>query len=294
VVESSSTSWLPWLLVPLVALLGWWWFANQAPVGTINPRISVVNDDGRIICSASVRDDATKQAILQAVRASFGGNTSCDIAVDANVKALSWLPNAAGVFAALNRPGTEFTLDGNSVQLGGWLTAAERNASLNNLRGLLGTDYNLAENADKESGVIAESKAKAMAALAALTGTFSPEAFSSAMNLAVINFASGSSVIPADSTDLIAQAAAVLKTAPAGTVIEIGGHTDSTGDPASNMALSEARANAVRAALIASGVPDAMLVAKGYGESNPVASNDTEHGRFRNRRIEYTVVARPA
>jgi OOP family OmpA-OmpF porin len=114
------------------------------------------------------------------------------------------------------------------------------------------------------------------------------------MNLAVINFASGSAEVPADSADLIDRAAAILKTAPKGTVIEVGGHTDSTGDAAANQKLSEDRANAVRSALVAAGVNSAVLVAKGYGDTKPVASNDSEYGRFRNRRIEYSIPAAPA
>jgi outer membrane protein OmpA-like peptidoglycan-associated protein len=132
------------------------------------------------------------------------------------------------------------------------------------------------------------------AALAALGGSFKADAFTAAMNLAVINFASGSAEIPADSQDLIARAAVVLKTAPKGTVIEVGGHTDNTGDPAANQKLSEDRANAVRNALTAAGVPGTVLVARGYGDTKPVASNDTEYGRFRNRRIEYAIATTPA
>ncbi len=73
-------------------------------------------------------------------------------------------------------------------------------------------------------------------------------------------------------------------------MIEIGGHTDNTGDAAANVALSQARADAVRNALLKAGVDPANLVAKGYGSAQPVASNDLLEGRFRNRRIEYRVV----
>jgi outer membrane protein OmpA-like peptidoglycan-associated protein len=70
--------------------------------------------------------------------------------------------------------------------------------------------------------------------------------------------------------------------------MEIGGHTDNTGDADRQLALSQQRADAVRAYLIQQGVPEAMLVAKGYGDARPIASNDTEEGRFRNRRVEFT------
>jgi len=65
---------------------------------------------------------------------------------------------------------------------------------------------------------------------------------------------------------------------------EIGGHTDSTGSADANLALSLARAEAVRAALLARGVPEAALSAQGYGASEPIADNETEEGRAANRR----------
>jgi len=100
-------------------------------------------------------------------------------------------------------------------------------------------------------------------------------------------------VVPAQVASAV-RAAAILKTAPKDTVIEIGGHTDNTGDPAANQKLSEDRANDVRSALVAAGADGAVLVAKGYGDTRPVASNDTEYGKFRNRRIEYSIPAAPA
>jgi outer membrane protein OmpA-like peptidoglycan-associated protein len=107
------------------------------------------------------------------------------------------------------------------------------------------------------------------------------------MNLAIINFPSGSSEIPADNMEIIRRGAEAIRRAPGGSTIEIRGHTDSTGDPARNLALSQARADAVKAAFVAAGVPASMLVANGYGDTRPRATNDTEFGRFQNRRIEY-------
>jgi outer membrane protein OmpA-like peptidoglycan-associated protein len=68
--------------------------------------------------------------------------------------------------------------------------------------------------------------------------------------------------------------------------IEVAGHTDSMGSDAYNMNLSQQRAEAVRNFLISKGVAANRLTAKGYGESQPVADNATEEGRFKNRRVE--------
>jgi outer membrane protein OmpA-like peptidoglycan-associated protein/uncharacterized protein YidB (DUF937 family) len=130
---------------------------------------------------------------------------------------------------------------------------------------------------------------KASAALAALSPGFSAKDLVSALNLNVINFASNSAQIPPDSTDYLNRVAVAIKAAPSGTVLVINGHTDNTGDSASNMALSQQRADAVQNYLIQQGVPSSLLVARGYGDTRPVSTNDTEEGKFRNRRIEFSL-----
>lgn len=70
---------------------------------------------------------------------------------------------------------------------------------------------------------------------------------------------------------------------------EISGYTDNVGDAAANQQLSEQRAKSVRDYLIKQGVPAESLTAVGYGQDNPVADNNTEEGRKKNRRIEFNV-----
>lgn len=72
-------------------------------------------------------------------------------------------------------------------------------------------------------------------------------------------------------------------------VVEVAGHTDNTGRPASNTKLSELRADAVVKYLTKVGVDASRLKAVGYGQDNPTASNDTAEGRRQNRRIDFTV-----
>jgi len=74
------------------------------------------------------------------------------------------------------------------------------------------------------------------------------------------------------------------------TVIQIAGHTDSTGSHEYNMKLSLQRADSVKAYLESRGVPAARLVTIGAGPDYPIASNDTEEGRAQNRRVEITIV----
>jgi outer membrane protein OmpA-like peptidoglycan-associated protein len=74
------------------------------------------------------------------------------------------------------------------------------------------------------------------------------------------------------------------------TYIDVLGHTDSTGSDAYNQALSERRAQSVSNYLVGRGVAQARIAARGYGESQPIASNDTDSGRAENRRVEIKVV----
>lgn len=109
-----------------------------------------------------------------------------------------------------------------------------------------------------------------------------------ALNLQIINFASGSSDIPADNKAILDQAATLLNKV-SGVKLNVGGHTDSTGNAASNKALSQRRAQAVVDYLTSKGVDASKLVAQGHGSDQPVAENTTDEGRFKNRRIEFSV-----
>ncbi|MCB1360920.1 MAG: OmpA family protein [Rhodobacteraceae bacterium] len=101
-----------------------------------------------------------------------------------------------------------------------------------------------------------------------------------------IGFVTGSARLDAHARAAVNALAGVLGPClgQAGLKAEIGGHTDSTGSDEANMTLSLERAQAVRAALLARGVPADGLTAEGYGATQPVASNDTDAGRAANRR----------
>ncbi|WP_462254733.1 OmpA family protein [Ferruginibacter sp.] len=72
--------------------------------------------------------------------------------------------------------------------------------------------------------------------------------------------------------------------------VELGGYTDNVGTPEKNLKLSQDRANTVRAYLLMKGIDPTRVTAKGYGMSNPVASNKTEEGRAQNRRTEVKIL----
>ncbi|MEM6632360.1 MAG: OmpA family protein [Bacteroidota bacterium] len=73
-------------------------------------------------------------------------------------------------------------------------------------------------------------------------------------------------------------------------IVELGGHTDDTGRAEDKQQLSLNRAKAVKEYLVSQGIPDRMLVAKGYGMNRPIANNSTDLGRRKNRRVEFKVL----
>lgn len=74
-------------------------------------------------------------------------------------------------------------------------------------------------------------------------------------------------------------------------VIEVAGHTDSIGSEQKNLQLSQERANAIKNYLVKKGIGSDRIIAKGYGSSYPIATNSTEDGRQKNRRVEIKIIS---
>jgi OOP family OmpA-OmpF porin len=104
-----------------------------------------------------------------------------------------------------------------------------------------------------------------------------------------INFLSGTSIVNDASKPSVVRAAAVLKSCTS-VRVEVAGHTDDLGSPATSLPLSERRAAAVKAELVRLGVNADRILAHGYGQAFPIASNATGAGRIANRRAELRVV----
>lgn len=106
-----------------------------------------------------------------------------------------------------------------------------------------------------------------------------------------VKFETGS-IVPTPSSDAeVSSLVAVLKAYPAVSVA-LEGYTDDTGDPISNKVLSLDRAAAVKEHMVSLGIAESRISFAGYGQENPVASNDTEEGRARNRRLELVILKR--
>ena len=121
------------------------------------------------------------------------------------------------------------------------------------------------------------------------SGAISKDAW---FNFDRLTFATGSANLDmAKSGEQIENIAQIMKAYP-NVKVKIGGYTDNTGSAEGNMKLSAARANAVKAALVAKVIDATRIETEGYGASHPVASNDTEEGRAQNRRIAMRLTAK--
>lgn len=109
-------------------------------------------------------------------------------------------------------------------------------------------------------------------------------------NESIVNFAFNSSELTSSAKNNLEKLADVLRNNP-DTNINIFGHTDSKGTDSYNQALSERRANAVVNYLSSLGVARNRMNARGLGENEPIATNETEAGRAQNRRVEFTITA---
>ena len=291
--------WLKWL-IPALILLGLFFAfrsckheappppprpapttpAPPAPVAQANARFGFENTAGKVAVSGQLPSDADRKRLMDALTAAFGaGNVSGDITVDANTLPAGWIDKLISVLPDLKATGLKFGFDGDKLTIDtSALPEDQRFAITEKLRKVFG-GYAITGLWDR-----------ATAALAGLKSGFSAADLIKALNLMNIYFETDSAKITADSMEVLQRAADAIKGAPAGTRIEIGGHTDNTGDAASNVTLSQQRADAVMAKLGELGVSSAMLTAKGYGQDKPIADNNTEEGRARNRRIEFNVL----
>jgi outer membrane protein OmpA-like peptidoglycan-associated protein len=253
--------------------------------------LALTNDDGIITYSGVVHDESTRTSIMDALKGTFGAEkVKGDITINANAGSAPWLVDLRTALENLKTSGVQAVFDGNSLKVGGLISDSDRDGIINSLRTALPTGLVFGALTDKVANLVSEVTNKTETALAGLHPGFTTTDLLTILNQSIINFPTNSAEIPAAGKTLLQHAAAAFKQLPSGTVVEIAGYTDNTGDPAANVTLSQQRADAVRAALVSAGVDPSMLVAKGYGSANPVATNDTLEGKFRNRRIEYRVV----
>jgi outer membrane protein OmpA-like peptidoglycan-associated protein/uncharacterized protein YidB (DUF937 family) len=267
-----------------------------APASAATPtRFALSNDNGAVRVSGVVRDQDAKTSITDALNAVFGADkVKSDIGVDKNATTAPWLGNLRAALDAIKGANVDAIFQGDKINVGGAaMEDAARDKVIAALKGVVGAGVTVGALSDKTAAAVAVANDRATTELASLQSGFGVKDLLFALNDSVFSFASDSAEVPESMTPFLKTAAADLKQLKAGHVLEIAGYTDNTGDAALNLALSQKRADAVREALIKYGADADMLVAKGYGEADPIANNDTAEGRLKNRRIEYHVVKAP-
>jgi OmpA-OmpF porin, OOP family len=267
-----------------------------APASAATPtRFALSNDNGAVRASGVVRDQDAKTSIVNALNAVFGADkVKSAISVDPSATAASWLGNLRAGLEALKGANVDAIFEGNKVNVGGGaMEDAARGKIIAALSSALGVGITVGALTDKTAEAVAVANNRATTELASLGSGFGVKDLLFALNDSVFSFASDSAEVPESMDPFLKTAATDLKQLKAGHVLEIAGYTDNTGDAALNLALSQKRAESVREALIKYGADPDMLVAKGYGEANPIANNDTAEGRLKNRRIEYHVLKAP-
>jgi OOP family OmpA-OmpF porin len=261
-----------------------------APAAVNDSLLSLALPSDKAYIDATVATEIEKEDLLKQLESAFGKDGyTANIKVDALTKPASWLAQLRDLFTFTKLPGAELFIKGTNVRLSGTL-ADPKLGLLDKLKALL-TGMNVSASAFNADAAIMDANTKFADAIKALlaSGTCDAGALVNALNLYVVNFASGSAAVPsADVVALKSASPVVAACAKDGSKFEIGGHTDNVGDATANLQLSEARAQALKALFVEAGVPAENISIKGYGDTSPVGNNYTEEGRFTNRRISYT------
>jgi OOP family OmpA-OmpF porin len=248
------------------------------PVPLVPARLALSNENGLVVYSGTVGDDATRTAIIDSLKTVFGADKiTGDLAVDQHAGQAGWTEDLKAVLDNFKTPGSQAVFEGNAVSVGGTIPDADRDRIISSVKSVLGPQFAVATLAG--SGAT-----KTTAASSAVNSGFSGKNLGGvpnqlALHLPAIYFAPNSARVPSRGKALLRQAAGLLKQLPAGTVVQITGYTHNAGNPAANSDLSQRRADAVRQLLVDAGVNPAMLSAKGYGSSGSLANNGTTEGR---------------
>lgn len=224
----------------------------------------------RVVVSGAVPDEATKLKVLAGVRGVYGEQMVVDQIVVGGVQAPSnWTSHLEAVITPRLKSVSKgmLAIEGTAISIRGEVSdEPTRQIIEKHMTGSLQPGYTL-KNALRVS-------ASSQALL------------DRALDGRVIEFENGSAMLTPAGMRILDEMADAMKKITA-VKIEVIGHTDSVGAPASNLSLSRARADSVKTYLVRKGIATELIGTSGMGADHPVANNATEDGRKRNRRIEF-------
>jgi OOP family OmpA-OmpF porin len=232
---------------------------------------------GNLTLDGSVPTSDEKKAIEAAAATRFGAdNVVSRLQVLATADSMAWL---ATVMEALPRKGSGF---------GGIdIVSTTKTLTVSGKVPSAAAGHALLQAVDSDSGRTAKDKLQVGGEG---TGGGLQGSIDSAVKGRTVSFETGSAAITKAGQTVLKSLLKPLIAAGTQRVV-VGGYTDNVGDAKANLKLSRARAHSVVVWLTKHGVPASRLVAKGYGEVNPIAPNTTDAGRRKNRRIEFTVLS---
>jgi OOP family OmpA-OmpF porin len=227
---------------------------------------------GQIVVTGAVPDEASKAALLAQVRALYGVERVVD---QVSIAQVALPPNWNGYVQKLITPNLkliskgELKVDGTNVTLRGEVAnEAQRQQIASDVATSLNPSYTV------NNGLRVSAAEQNL-----LDATLARR---------IIEFDSGKATLTSSGRAILDEMAAAMDKVK-GRKVEVIGHTDNVGLRDSNLALSQARAEAVRAYLTGKGISPGMVMVSGQGPDRPVAENSTAEGRARNRRIEFRV-----
>jgi outer membrane protein OmpA-like peptidoglycan-associated protein len=257
--------------------------------------------DQRVILGGVVPSEAERLTLIDATKASFPGLIVVDTGISVNPDAPAF--DSATLVDALSlvEQPASFVYTGGNYRLRGFVANEAAKASVEAaLRSALGEITVPISNeleirtapAPESSSVPASSSIPIASTIPAEpTEVTAEEAaiveeINQAIALEGITFATSSARLTGKSTATLDRVAASLSESP-NLSVKIEGHTDNIGLPASNLTLSQQRADAVKTYLVTKGISADRLTATGFGQERPVAENTTSTGRAQNRRIDF-------
>ncbi|MGE8656379.1 MAG: OmpA family protein [Achromobacter sp.] len=233
---------------------------------------NVIPQPGQVVASGAVPDEATKADVLARLQQVYGvGNVIDQIEVGGVVAPPNWSEHVGKLIGAplkqINRGQLE--VDGTQIRL---LGEVQNEASRQQIASTFATSLNPTY--------------KIVNGLRVAAGKDEQGLLDKVLTNRVVEFETGSATLTARGRELLDQVADVIPKLHSDKV-QIIGHTDSSGSRSTNLALSQARADAVRAYLVDKGLPPGRFETLGAGPDQPVATNATAEGRAKNRRIEF-------
>lgn len=243
--------------------------AQGAPTHVPAPADAV---PGQVVVGGKVPDEATHSAVLARLRDTYGVRNVVDqIEVGSVATPPNWSANVQKLLGAQLKQISkgQLKIDGTQIDVKGEVSnESQRQQIASDMANALNPTYTIRNGlrvSASEQGVLDTTLANR-----------------------TIEFETGSATLTPQGRAILDQMATVLAKMSNKTV-EIIGHTDNSGSRSSNIALSQARADAVKGYLATKGVAPQAMTTMGVGPDQPIASNDTDDGRARNRRIEFRI-----